>query len=126
MKQGYEFILVVDGELNDKDSHDIFEKYVNLIRANEGEVNLAESWERKKLAYPIKKKLFGFYYVCYFQGTPKTLTELNRVIRFDEFVFRSIVLKVKNVEEEVSFFKTIKATPQVHADLYYDLQKGGN
>lgn len=124
MQSGYELMLVVDGSLNDDDATKIFEKYKEAILKGGGELLKAESWERKKLAYPIRKKLFGAYFVLYFTGPAALKNELQRQLAYEEFVLRSMFLKVEDLKAEAEFFSSLKVNPKLHADLYYELQKG--
>jgi small subunit ribosomal protein S6 len=48
----------------------------------------------KKLAYPIKKELNGYYFVMQFEASIEAETELNRKATLDENILRHLIIKL--------------------------------
>mgnify|MGYP002627204586 CR=1 FL=1 len=48
---------------------------------------------RKKLAYPIKKELAGFYYLMNVEADAETINEFDRKLRINENILRHLILK---------------------------------
>ena len=63
-------------------------KYVELIKANGGEVVYEQDWGLKKLAYPIQKKTTGFYHLIEFKAEPTFIQTLETQYRRDERIIR--------------------------------------
>ena len=49
---------------------------------------------QRKLAYPIKKEINGFYYVVDFSANQDTIAELDRRFRIDEKVLRYMIIRL--------------------------------
>ena len=50
---------------------------------------------RKKLAYPIKKEVSGYYFVMNVETTHETLAEFDRKVTINENVLRHLIIKVE-------------------------------
>ena len=48
----------------------------------------------RKLAYPIKKELNGYYYVLKVEATPEVVSEFDRRALIDETVLRHLIIKL--------------------------------
>ncbi len=101
----YESVLILDPTLEDSQVGEKFDKLLELYKA-EGAKNLETlDWGKRKLAYPIKKKDNGFYRVVRFTAKPTVISELERRLKLDEQVLRSLtVLHVStdNIKEEAA------------------------
>jgi small subunit ribosomal protein S6 len=74
------------------------EKYVRLIRDQGGEIVSHEVWGRRKFSYEINKKTEGSYVYVRFRANNKIIDELNRVLRFDENVLRTLIVLDEEAE----------------------------
>jgi small subunit ribosomal protein S6 len=92
----YEFTLILDPLLDDAAVAASLEKYAKIVRDQGGEIAHQEIWGRKRLAYEIRHKVEGSYAFLRMQATPAVVSELNRVLHFDEGVLRSLIV----VDEE--------------------------
>jgi small subunit ribosomal protein S6 len=50
----------------------------------------------KKLAYPIKKELQGYYVFCDFASTPAAVSEMERKFRIDDSVLKYLTVKISD------------------------------
>ena len=48
----------------------------------------------KKLAYPIKKELNGYYFLMQFEATKEVETELSRKAGLDENILRHLIVRL--------------------------------
>ena len=48
----------------------------------------------KKLAYPIKKEINGYYFVMQVEANHKAVSEFNRKALLDERVLRHLIIKL--------------------------------
>ena len=51
---------------------------------------------RKKLAYPIKKELSGYYYVMTAEADHDTIAEFDRKVSINENVLRHLIIKIES------------------------------
>ena len=67
-------------------------KYVDLIKANGGEIVYEEDWGLKQLAYPIQHKTSGFYYLIEFKADPQFVATLETQYHRDERILRFLTV----------------------------------
>ncbi|MCI8394875.1 MAG: 30S ribosomal protein S6 [Bacilli bacterium] len=48
----------------------------------------------KKLAYPIKKEINGYYYVMQVEASKEAITEFDRKIKLDENILRHLIIRL--------------------------------
>lgn len=89
----YEALYIITPELEDEAVKAIVEKFSGIIAANNGEVESADEWGRKKLAYPIDYKTEGYYVLVNFAGPSELPRELERNFKNDESVLRYMVTR---------------------------------
>ena len=94
----YEFIYVLDPGLDDAAVAESLERYIKIIREQGGEIVSHEIWGRRKFAYEINHKNEGSYLFVRFRATQKTIDELNRALRFDEKVLRTLIVLDEEAE----------------------------
>ena len=89
MIKQYETVFIATPVLSDSQMKEAVAKYVDLIKANGGEIVYEEDWGLKTLAYPIQHKTSGFYYLIEFKAdtqfvaTPETQYHRDeRIIRY--------------------------------------------
>ena len=89
----YEFVSIFDPSLDEAAATANFDKYLKLVQDQGGEVTYKESWGRKKLAYEIDKKTEGSYFYARLTASTAAVAELNRQLRYDEQVMRTLVVR---------------------------------
>ena len=94
----YEFIYILDPSLDDAAVAESLERYAKLIREQGGEIASQEIWGRRKFSYEILHKSEGSYAYVRFKATNKIIDELNRVLRFDEKVLRTLIVLDEEAE----------------------------
>lgn len=65
-----------------------------LIADNKGKVLEFKELGEKKLAYPIKKELNGYYYVMQVEANHETVSEFDRKALLNENVLRHLVIRI--------------------------------
>ena len=88
----YEFTWIVLSTLDDAAVNANLEKYVNAITSHGGEVTRKEVLGRRRFAYDIDKKQEGTYIFVKMNCSTDVLTELNRMLKFDEDVLRKLIV----------------------------------
>jgi small subunit ribosomal protein S6 len=88
----YEFTYILDPLVDEAAAEQSLEKYAQLVQDQGGEVLTRENWGRKRLAYEIRHKTEGVYGFIRMKASPAVVAELNRVLRFDEQVLRTLIV----------------------------------
>jgi len=63
-------------------------KVSDTVVKEQGTLLKVDSWGKKKLAYEVKKETKGIYTYYRYLGTPKTVLELERTLRFTDTCLR--------------------------------------
>ena len=88
MLRSYESMLILDSDLKEEEIEKLVEKAERIIEEEGGKVEERNKLGKKKLAYEIKKKKEGSYFLVKFQGKVETIRELERNLRLSESVLR--------------------------------------
>ncbi len=91
----YETIFVVDSLLKSEEIDSIVNKYERIISANGGKIEDIEHWGKKRLAYEIKKRQYGYYVLIRFDGPPTMIKTLEREYRLNESLLRYKTLAIE-------------------------------
>jgi len=70
----------------------IVAKFENLIKNNGGVIEKIDRWGKKRLAYEIKDFTEGYYVLVNFNAEPKTVQEIERVIKITDEVIRHLLI----------------------------------
>lgn len=87
----YELMFIIDPALEEEQKAELVEKVKGII-AEDGEVGEVDVWGMRKLAYPIQKKMEGYYVVVEFKANPTLPKELDRRLRISDAVMRHIII----------------------------------
>ena len=90
--QKYETIFVIDSLLKAEEIETIITKYERFISDNGGDINVIEKWGKKRLAYEIKKRQYGYYVLVRFDGPGAMIKQLEREYRLNESILRFMTL----------------------------------
>ena len=101
----YELVLVIHPELDEEGVSAVVERVSSQITGSGGQIILvgqlaggsgqmapAESWKRRKLAYPIQKLREGYYVVMQSQMEEGALNDLARHLKLNEAVLRHLLV----------------------------------
>jgi small subunit ribosomal protein S6 len=90
----YETMLIFDSNKYAQDPAGVSGAVVELITKLGGEILVSRLWNETKLAYPIKGHRKGTYWLMYYKLTSTDQTKINRELRINESVLRSLTLVV--------------------------------
>ena len=90
----YEIMFIVKTTMDS----DKIKKTIDSMKKvlTDGKAKIVETKEmgEKKLAYPIKKELNGYYYVLKVEATPEVVSEFDRRASIDETILRHLIIKL--------------------------------
>ncbi len=112
----YETIFVIDSLLKSEEIDSIINKYERFISANGGSIETIKRWGKKRLAYEIKKRQYGYYVLIRFDGPPTMIRQLEREYRLNESL-----LRYKTLLLSVPALKAMEASGELVKD--YQVEK---
>lgn len=90
----YEMMFIVKATIDEAKVNEVAESLKSVITSMKGEVTDSKDLGQKKLAYPIKKELTGYYFVVNFNADNECVAELDRKARIDETVIRHMIVRL--------------------------------
>lgn len=90
----YETTVIIDSGLKPDEVRNQNDKIVNFISNHGGNIVKVEDWGKRRLAYEIKRKQYGFYLNVRFSGPEALPVLLEREYRLNESVLRYLTIKV--------------------------------
>lgn len=89
----YEIMFIVRAAEESTNIKKTADTYKSLISELKGKVVEFKELGQKKLAYPIKKELNGYYYVMQVEASVEAIHEFDRKIGLDESVLRHLIIR---------------------------------
>ena len=100
----YEHTFIAKPDLRENQSQQIIDKYTDIIKKNSGKVLKTEEWGMRNLSHVIKNNKKGFYFHIKFEGTGKTIEELEKAENIDQMLIRFLTVRVKKHDLETNYF----------------------
>lgn len=94
----YEVMVILDPDLEEKTIAPSLEAFLNVVKADGGEVRKVDVWGRRRLAYEIDRNNEGIFAVLDVNATPAAVAELDRQLNLNEAVLRTKVTRPKSVK----------------------------
>ncbi|HPI74022.1 MAG TPA: 30S ribosomal protein S6 [bacterium] len=107
----YETVIVIDSLLKPEEIDSIINKYERFISANGGKVSSMDRWGKRRLAYEINKRQYGFYVLIRFEGPSAMIKQLDREYRLNESLLRTKIIKLDDKALKVLVQQTAAAAP---------------
>ena len=115
----YETVVVIDSLLKNEEIDEIVNKVERVISNNGGTIKSIERWGKKRLAYEIKRRQYGYYVEIVFESPPNVIPILEREYRLEENILRylSIYLDKRALEYRKQQKLNQEDIKKVEADL---------
>ena len=91
--KAYELLFFVDPALEEEAREALQARIESTITGQGGVVDSIEPWGKRKLAYEIGKLQDGDYTLVNFHADPKSIAELDRVLRITDAAVRFMVVR---------------------------------
>lgn len=92
--KNYEMMFIVKATIDEEAVKTVYENTKAIITSMKGEITDSKELGNKKLAYPIKKEITGYYFVLNFVGSEEIVNELDRKSRIDENMLRHMIIRL--------------------------------
>jgi len=93
----YEMMFIVKSTGEESTAKKVADSIQKIAKENGAKISEFKELGLKKLAYPIKKEINGYYFLMNFDAPKDSIKELDRKIRINENVVRHLI--IKNEEE---------------------------
>ena len=100
----YEHTIVARQDTGPTLIKQLTEKYLKIIKKNDGEIVLTEEWGLLNLASVIKKNKKGSYIHFKIKGSGKIIDELEKNEAIDKNLLRYMTVRVKKFDLEAKYF----------------------
>ena len=94
MVNRYETVFIVTPVLSEDQMKETVEKYTNFLKDHGAEIVYTNNWGMRKLAYPIRKKTTGFYYLIEFNAEGSLIADLEVAYKRDERLLRFLTVSL--------------------------------
>lgn len=89
----YELTLVLDPEVSGEKQKKFLAKIKKAVEGLKGKVQETHDWGRKELAYPIKKRNLGLYFLWEIKLPEKGPQELDRKLKLEGDLLRYLLVR---------------------------------
>ncbi|HLC18589.1 MAG TPA: 30S ribosomal protein S6 [Thermodesulfobacteriota bacterium] len=96
MSRHYETVCIVRPDAGEDVIKGVITRATSTLEGEGGKVNRLDEWGRRKLAYPIKKKHEGYYFLLDHSSPSKACAEMERFLRLSEDVIRYQTVRVES------------------------------
>ncbi len=86
----YELLYVLQPTMSEEDLNKFINEVGERIKAEGGEIFKNELWQKRNLAYPIKKFRQGYYVLVHYKAEPTVPKKIEDYLRIKEVVLRWI------------------------------------
>ncbi len=116
----YELVVIFDPFLQEQEHAAEVEKAQEQVVRRGGTITNTDVWGRRRMAYPIQKKLEGYYVVISFEGEIEAanLHELERSMRLNEKCLREMLVRIPFIRPRKVKVKKPKAERQSSETQY--------
>ena len=90
----YEMMFIVKATMEADAIKKTADNIKKIVTDNKGKVSEVKEMGERKLAYPIKNEINGYYFVMELEASKEAVKEIDRKTSIDEAVLRHIIIKL--------------------------------
>jgi small subunit ribosomal protein S6 len=90
----YELMIIFDPVLSEDDLKDEIGTYKDIVTASGGSIVHEERWGLRPLAYTIRRKTTGIYYLCEFKCEGEIIAKLETQFGRDDRIIRQVITRL--------------------------------
>jgi small subunit ribosomal protein S6 len=99
----YEGMYIFTASLSDEARQKALDKIISGINQCGGEIQKIFDQGRRKLAYSIRDRKEGYYYVLYFTAPTKSISTLWDQYHLNEDLLRFVTLRAERLPDKIEF-----------------------
>ncbi len=104
----YELTFILGEEATEKDAQAKVAEFEAYLGTLEGTVTKTELWGRRELAYKIRRHRSGFYVTLWITLPASAVNTLEKQLRFDESIIRSLVTIAYTTAQPGSLYPVVE------------------
>ena len=89
----YESVIILDSLMAPKEIDDLVEHFSGVIKEHGGDIRKVDKWGKKRLAFEISKKQYGFYVAFEFEADENIPRVLEADFNYNDKVMRYLTYK---------------------------------
>ena len=86
----YEALFLLDADTKPEPGHEEFLQ--DLLKRQGATVVSTDRWGERKLAFEIRNKRRGLYFLVHFEAPPQAIDEIRRACRLSEHILRELIV----------------------------------
>jgi len=86
-------MIIIDPSQDERTVAPSLDKYLEIVRKENGSVEKVDIWGKRRLEYPINKKDEGIYVVLDLKCESATVLEIDRLLNINDQILRTKVLR---------------------------------
>lgn len=90
----YEIMFIIKTTMDEAKVKDTVESAKKLVETLKAKLDSFKEMGERKLAYPIKKEINGYYYVMNIEASVAAIKEIDRRFSLDESILRHLIIKL--------------------------------
>lgn len=107
--QEYETTFVIDSLIKNEEVEHIIDKTEKFILNNGGEIINIDRWGKKRLAYELKKRQYGYYVQIHYKAPGHLNKILEREYMLDENILRYLTVMISSRTQKSTLVKKSEA-----------------
>lgn len=88
----YELTFIIDAQLAPEKQEEIVTRFLDTLKSRNIEILNVEKWGKKKLAYTIDDKQYGYYLITQFRAPAVEIAEIEHFLKVNPSIFRYLIL----------------------------------
>ncbi len=122
--KNYELLYLVSGQITENEIKPIQEKIIKSIETEGGIIGRQEFLGKRKLSYPIKKTIHGYYFAVEFElAETSKLKSISKKLEFENEIIRFQIIIKSKFQEKTAPKKPAQETEQAFSPLNPEFQK---
>lgn len=93
----YELLTLVSGRFAENEVESELQKIEAIVKKYDCPIHYRQNLGHKRLAYPIDRELYGYYFLMEFDAEPGSIAKVDRELKLAADVLRHTIVKRKTV-----------------------------
>ena len=100
--RAYQSVLIVRPDLDEAQVDRVLDKITEFLSKNNGSILKVEKWGKKRLAYRINKRRFGYYLNIYHTCESLKVPALEAAYKLYDLILKFLVIKLTDKQLELA------------------------
>ncbi|MFH1782042.1 MAG: 30S ribosomal protein S6 [Candidatus Omnitrophota bacterium] len=92
--KSYEAMFILRSDLPEDKFDKTLTQIKDVLSKHKTSVDEMKEWGKQKLAYPIKKKEEGIYYLVNFHADTDTINKMRKIFNLNDAILRTLIIAV--------------------------------